>query len=86
MSKCLPSHNDQIEKMIQYCDTQTRKLENILHQQNPNIFNFSREKRLNCNIGSKITRMEDVLVIYFEQIVSCCAPICSILASIRVNS
>ena len=47
----------------------------------PAKLNFIREKRLNCNISGKIIRMEDVLFIYFEQIVSFYAPICSILVN-----
>ena len=46
----------------------------------PNFLNFTREKGVKVNIFGKIMIIEDVLLIYFEQIVIFCAPICSILA------
>ena len=71
--------------MMNYCGTQTRNLANVLHQQNSQCLKFYPRRRLDCNISGKMMRMEDVLLIYFEQIVSFCACICSILAPIRVN-
>ena len=49
-----------------------RQTRNVLHQQDPHFFYFTQEKRRNCNFFGTILRMEDVLLIFFEQIASLC--------------
>ena len=55
---------------IQY-KNQTRKLSNNLHEQDSFLILIEKKKRVNCNIFGKKWRIEYVLLIYFEQIVSC---------------
>ena len=42
---------------------------------NSQIFNFTREERVNRDIFGKKMKMENILLIYFEQIVSFCTQI-----------
>ena len=47
--------------------TQTWNLSNVLHKQEYQIFQFTREKGVNCDIFDKKLIMEGVLFIYFDQ-------------------
>ena len=50
----------------------------------PNFLNYTREKRVDRNIFGNTLRIEDVLVIYFEEHVSICAIIYSNTNSLKV--